>query len=76
MLIFEGKLALSAIAGEDCFCEGFPECVHDTLNRIRTTNLSKIDVFVSHKPPPKYPNFPYNGIVNIPTRPKYLIGRR
>jgi hypothetical protein len=72
----ESVLPISVIAGEGCFCKGFPEAVHESLDRIRQRKLKQIDFFISHKPPDKYPTFPYKGIVSISTRPKYVIGRR
>jgi glycosyltransferase involved in cell wall biosynthesis len=32
-------------------------------------------VFISHKPPQRYPRFPYRGLVVIEDRPQYVIGR-
>jgi hypothetical protein len=36
---------------------------------------SHVDIFISHKPPTRYPKFPYHGLVTIDTRPSYVIGR-
>lgn len=78
LLPLEQIVDISVIAGENCFCPGFPESVHDSLNRIqkRYRNIEQIDIFISHKPADKYPKFPYNGLIKIPNKPKYIIGRR
>ena len=34
-----------------------------------------IDIFISHKPPSRYPRFPYHGLVSIEHRPSIVIGR-
>lgn len=38
--------------------------------------MEKVDIFISHKPPENYPKFPYNGLIEIKERPRYVIGRR
>jgi len=37
--------------------------------------LRGIDVWISHKPPPRYPVFPYRGAVTVANPPLFLIGR-
>jgi len=34
-----------------------------------------VTIWVSHKPPTSYPNFPYKGFVQVRKRPDYVIGR-
>lgn len=34
-----------------------------------------IDVWVSHKPPPSYPRFPYDGNIKYVERPRIVVGR-
>lgn len=79
MVPLEQLLPISVIAGENCFCGGFPQSVQDGLERIRTRPLEKtqqVDIFISHKPPEKYPSFPYVGMAQIEKRPRWVIGRR
>ncbi len=33
-----------------------------------------IDVWVSHKPPSRFPRFPYHGAVSVRTPPLFVIG--
>jgi hypothetical protein len=34
-----------------------------------------VDVWVSHKPPSRFPRWPYHGLVQFEVRPRYVIGR-
>lgn len=34
-----------------------------------------IEIFISHKPPSRYPSWPYYGLITILNRPKIIIGR-
>ncbi|KAJ4462193.1 putative glycosyltransferase [Paratrimastix pyriformis] len=34
-----------------------------------------IDIWISHKPPTRFPRFPYRGLVTFEQRPRYVIGR-
>ncbi len=73
-----GRLAI--IAGENCFCPGLSEHVMSTLVSLQHPKpaISKwpsIDVFISHKPASRYPVWPYRGVITIPKRPRYVIGR-
>jgi hypothetical protein len=70
----EKDLDMHLVAGEGCFCPGFPEYTTDALERMRTTKVTNIDVWISHKPPDRYPIFPYNGLVTYSERPNYVIG--
>jgi len=44
---------------------------------MRTTHVpaGSVDIWVSHKPPPSYPRFPYNGLLYYKPRPPYVVGR-
>eukprot|EP00026_Physarum_polycephalum_P002423 Phypoly_transcript_02429.p1 GENE.Phypoly_transcript_02429~~Phypoly_transcript_02429.p1 ORF type:complete len:844 (+),score=95.77 Phypoly_transcript_02429:69-2600(+) len=76
LVALEGKLDVGAVAGEGCWCGGFPTYVQESLLRISSRVIGpKVDVWVSHKPPDKYPSFPYKGLVNVKDRPKRIIGR-
>ena len=70
-----GKLAV--VASQNCFCQGLPPHVLSFLEGLRTQpyHLWDIDVFVSHKQPDRYPSWPYRGIINIPFRPRIVVGR-
>jgi hypothetical protein len=74
----EPFLDLNLIAGQGCFCPGFPSSFSSALSRMSVGNgdiIEAVDVFISHKPPKSYPRFPYNGNVVIRTRPPVVIGR-
>ena len=71
---FVNKLGI--IRGDD-FCPGMQP---DALQKLRAMrkqpmNAWDVDVFISHKQPTRFPNFPYNGIVKVGKRPKYVVGR-
>lgn len=74
----ESFLRLRLVAGPDCFCPGFPASYSQALSRMSvsdSTELLRVDVFISHKPPDRYPRFPYRGNVRIEARPRRVIGR-
>jgi hypothetical protein len=83
--IHEKVARLGIIAGEDCFCAGLPDATLATLTTLRTQPIEAwdaeprsnggIDVFISHKPPGRYPVFPYWGAVTILNRPRFVVGR-
>jgi hypothetical protein len=54
-----------------------PSGVIHSLNRLISRRFENVSIFISHKPPPAYPKFPYHGVndVKINTIPKYIIGR-
>lgn len=49
------------------------------MNRLQSRqdylSWSPIQIFISHKPPSRYPRFPYHGIIDIEERPEIIIGR-
>jgi hypothetical protein len=73
----EGKVNIQAISGLDDFCDGLPSGTIHSLNRLISRRFDNVSIFISHKPPPSYPKFPYHGVndVKINTFPKYVIGR-
>jgi len=70
-----GKLAMVSAPG--CLCEGMAPHVVAYFESLRTApfHLWDVDVFVSHKPPHDYPIWPYRGVVNLPFKPKVIVGR-
>jgi glycosyltransferase involved in cell wall biosynthesis len=76
LVALESKLDVGAVAGADCWCGGFPTYVQESLLRISSRKIGpEVDVWVSHKPPEKYPSFPYKGLVTVLNRPTHIIGR-
>eukprot|EP00727_Mastigamoeba_balamuthi_P000020 m51a1_g10014 hypothetical protein (744) ;mRNA; r:29499-33434 len=71
----ETRANVAAVAGQGCWCGGYPDHVRSSLARIGQRRFDRIDVWVSHKPPKSYPTFPYHGLWKVPVRPKYVIGR-
>jgi len=73
----ERRLRFLAIVGDDNFCPGYPPHTEQALHRMRLTNVppGSVDIWVSHKPPPSYPRFPYRGLLYYENRPPYVIGR-
>jgi glycosyltransferase involved in cell wall biosynthesis len=71
----ENRINLRVITGRHDMCEGLPESSVKALDRMISRNLHDIDVFITHKPPERYPTFPYNGLVKIDGIPKYVVGR-
>ena len=65
----------AADAGERFWCSGWPAAINDTLQRAASVEPSLIDVWVSHKPPASYPEFPYEGNVFYGPRPRIVVGR-
>ena len=69
---------LRIITGREDTCLGLESYKFESLDRLisREDISSKIDVFISHKPPTRYPkSFPYKGLVHLNGIPKYVIGR-
>jgi hypothetical protein len=68
---------LGIVAGDGCFCPGLSKHVLDTLHELQKRPMSRwnVDIFISHKPPTRYPKWPYDGLVYIRDRPRYVIGR-
>jgi len=66
-----------AIISDDNLCPGYPKYITQSLYRLRTLKLvpDSVDVWISHKPPPSYPKFPYKGIQYYEKRPPYVVGR-
>jgi glycosyltransferase involved in cell wall biosynthesis len=68
---------LAIISGGD-YCAGLDPAIVAVLDRLRKREIDSwdhIDVFISHKPPQRYPKWPYEGLRNIEQRPRYIIGR-
>jgi glycosyltransferase involved in cell wall biosynthesis len=80
-----GRLGL--VAGgtsAEAFCQGLPEHMLRRLEALRNKPIQRwgqqqgeggIDVWVSHKPPTRYPRFPYRGAVTVTQQPLFVIGR-
>eukprot|EP01083_Nonionella_stella_P017973 50300_1 len=70
---------IKLITGHDCWCPGFTQTTIDLMNTLQSnedyTNWDPIQIFVSHKPPSRYPQFPYHGLIDIDKRPQIVIGR-
>ena len=49
------------------------------MNRLQSRedylSWDPIEIFISHKPPSRYPQFPYHGIIDVVSRPEIVIGR-
>jgi len=47
------------------------------LERMRTAPIARwtIDIWISHKPPQRYPTFPYRGVIRVDRDPLFIIGR-
>ncbi|KAG2373155.1 hypothetical protein C9374_012757 [Naegleria lovaniensis] len=69
---------LRIITGREDMCLGLESYKFESLDRLisRDDISSDIDIFISHKPPTRYPkSFPYKGLVQLSGIPKYVIGR-
>jgi len=70
---------IKLITDYDCWCPGFPDDTLDLMNGLQSNEeyleWNPIEIFVSHKPPSRYPRFPYHGIIDIEQRPSIVIGR-
>lgn len=55
-----------------CFCPGFADDDVESLVQMQTApmNTWDVDVFVSHKPPSRFPVFPYYGAVTLTKQPR------
>lgn len=71
----ERRIPLKVITGKDDFCKGLPATTRDSLIRQISRQFSNVSIWISHKPPPNYPKFPYNGLANFENEPDYVIGR-
>jgi len=73
----EKKIRFLGIVGDDHFCPGYPLHVQESLYRLRTIYVApgSVQIWVSHKPPPSYPRFPYKGILYYEERPPLVVGR-
>ncbi|KAL0487310.1 mannosylfructose- phosphate synthase [Acrasis kona] len=71
----ENRVPLRIITGKHDMCEGLPGYLLSSLHRLIDRTFANITIFVTHKPPDRYPSFPYKGLVNIPGLPEYVIGR-
>ena len=72
----ERSVNVYAMGDASSFCQGNTKGTDETLSRMRLkTYPERFDVWVSHKPPPSYPTFPYNGLVTVGQKPRYVIGR-
>jgi glycosyltransferase involved in cell wall biosynthesis len=72
----EKRVPIKIITGKDDFCLGLPQASKDALHRMLSRDFSKnISIWISHKPPPSYPRFPYTGIATYDKEPDYIIGR-
>lgn len=69
------RLSRITIVADEHFCPGLPASTRHTLDRLRTRDPGEVDIWISHKPPPSYPHFPYYGLLHYRTRPAYVIGR-
>jgi hypothetical protein len=52
-----------------------PAAASDAGSGAADGDSDEIDIWVSHKPPPSFPRFPYNGLRLYPERPPYIVGR-
>ena len=70
---------MGIIASERCFCPGISAEQYEQLELLRTQPMDTwdiIDIFVSHKPPTRYPTWPYRGsFLTLKQKPLYIIGR-
>eukprot|EP01084_Bolivina_argentea_P130147 229778_1 len=73
---------IKLITDYNCWCRGFSEKTINLMNKLQSStdylewdNSKNIEIFISHKPPSRYPIFPYYGIISILNRPKIIIGR-
>jgi len=71
----ENHVPIRIITGKQDMCDGLPGHVLSSLHRLIDRTFASITIFVTHKPPERYPFFPYNGLVNIPGLPDYVVGR-
>lgn len=72
---FVGRIGI--VAGFDSWCKGLPAASLDALEAMRTAPMNSwdVDIWVSHKPPQRYPTFPYRGVARIDREPLFVIGR-
>jgi hypothetical protein len=69
---------IGIVAGFGSWCKGLPAASIDALEAMRTAPMNEwevVDIFVSHKPPQRYPTFPYRGVAHIDREPLFVIGR-
>jgi glycosyltransferase involved in cell wall biosynthesis len=71
----ENRVNMRIIVNKNDLCKGLPQSTIKALDRMISRDLHNIDIFVSHKPPERYPKFPYNGMVQIEGIPKFVVGR-
>jgi glycosyltransferase involved in cell wall biosynthesis len=71
----ENRVPIRIITGKHDMCEGLPGYVIGSLDRLIDRTFENITVFITHKPPDRYPKFPYNGLVSISGYPEYIVGR-
>ena len=62
-------------AAERFWCQGWPDALYSVLQRAASVEPTLIDVWVSHKPPRSYPEFPYDGNIFYAHRPRIVVGR-
>lgn len=71
----EKHVSLRIITGAHDMCEGLPLTMYESLQRMLRREFEPIDIWISHKPPDRYPTFPYYGAKHIATKPRYIVGR-
>jgi glycosyltransferase involved in cell wall biosynthesis len=70
---------LGIITGKNTWCPGLTNIQMSILEDLRNAPINEwgpVDVWVSHKPPPRYPRqWPYRGAVTVNQPPLFIIGR-
>ncbi|EFC39792.1 predicted protein [Naegleria gruberi] len=69
---------LRIITGREDMCLGLESFKFEAMDRLisKTYVSPMIDIFISHKPPERYPKqHPYKGLVHLEGIPRYKIGR-
>jgi len=65
------------IAGRNSWCPGLDPSSLQILEGLRRQPVDTwdIDIWISHKPPQRYPKWPYRGLTYIKREPLFIIGR-